>query len=127
MNPIAEKPTFLLPGCPVCSHGRYVESPVWHFAHRTSAREKAPFYMWQGCPHARVLRDTFPTGRPEEWRETENRWLALVPELFEKKTTGWGEARKAQHAHHLGLVGYKSIFSPASPVQPEQTKTEERK
>lgn len=97
------KPTFILPGCAKCSHGRTVESPRWNYAHRTSAREKRGFYMWTGCDHAQALRNTFPVGEPAEWKKTEDAWAAETMRLFHERTATWTEVQREDMARALGI------------------------
>ena len=99
-----ERPCFVLPPCPICSHGANGVHPIWMMAHRTSHREKRNFYMWTGCLHAQPLRSTFPVGEPEEWKTTENAWREMASRLFEERCGTWPEERRNEFAQSIGLM-----------------------
>lgn len=114
-------PSFLLPGCPVCSHppnrlnlfAGIAERPRWQYAVRTSDKRNERCYFWIGCKHAEaVAMDATknPVGH-EAFAHIEEKWGAALPALLVEKTARWTETARAEFVRFLSDRPFTSRLS----------------
>lgn len=128
-------PTFLLPGCPVCSHppnrlalfDGMAERPRWQYAHRTSEKRSARCYFWVGCKHAEAVA-TDATKNPvgEAFDVIEDKWRAALPALLAEKTARWSETARAEFVRFLSDQPFTSQPSEQFAPTTHEQRTNER-